>query len=179
MPSVLAKQRTRLFRRPVIFSLPRDRERWQRLVRLLMEHLAERYGPEELSEWIFAPWISLGYAGIGNFSVEDYLEVYAASHRIIRDCCAGIRIAGPGSPIHAPRLLERFLELCGEQDCLPDIVSLHSFAEALPGEAASGLELVASNEAFYVAVSGDESYLANTLSWKDWRRGPTGCAAIA
>ena len=163
MPSVLAKQRTRLFRRPAIFSLPTDRERWQRLVRLLMEHLAERYGLEELSEWIFAPWISLGYAGIGNFSVEDYIEVYAASHRIIRDCCGDIRIAGPGSPIHAPRLLERFLELCGEQGCLPDIVSLHSFAAVSPGEEASGLELVANNEAFYVAVSGDESYLANAL----------------
>jgi xylan 1,4-beta-xylosidase len=163
IPSALAQRKTRLFRRPVIFSLPADMDRWQKLLRLLMSHLLERYGAEELRGWLFSPWMSLNYAGIGGFSLEDYTGVYAASFRIIRDCCEGLRIAGPGASIHAKPVLERFLELCREKDCLPDILALHSFAAVHPEEEKSGLELMANNEAFDFAVSGDESYLANTL----------------
>jgi xylan 1,4-beta-xylosidase len=161
MPSALAKDKVHLFRRPVMLSLPAVMEDWRRFLKRLMDHLAERYGREELALWIFSPWTALAYSAMGFFSVEDYAAVYAASYRIIKECSASLRIAAPGSSIEARDILARFLELCG--DCLPDIISLHSFAAALPEEETSGLELMENREAFSFAVSGDEAYLARSL----------------
>ncbi|MDR3123965.1 MAG: helix-turn-helix domain-containing protein [Treponema sp.] len=163
VPSALAKQRVQLFRRPAILSVPAELGDWQRFLGLLMDHLAERYGREELTGWIFSPWTALAYSAMDFFSMEEYAEVYAASFRVIKERCAELRVAGPGSSIQAKDVLARFLEICGEKNCLPDILSLHSFAAVQPEEEKSGLELMENSEAFSFAVSGDEAYLAHTL----------------
>lgn len=44
MPSILAKEQTRIFDRPSVISGCSDLEKWKLLVRALLQHLADRYG---------------------------------------------------------------------------------------------------------------------------------------
>lgn len=163
MPSAMARIPRQAFKRPVFISPPGDMELWQRLISGLMEHLVQRYGIEEMKQWLFEPWISMDLHGLGFFTLEEYADIYTSSYRAIKNICNDFTICGPGCTAASSQLLKFFLKLCRENLCMPQILTLRAFASINPEEEKSGLKLLESNEAFHLAVSGDENYLSNCL----------------
>ncbi len=163
MPSAMAKNRVQIFKRPVYLSPPADIEQWNHLISGLMEHLVVRYGIEELKRWLFSPWISVDLHLFGFFTLEDYADVYRSSYRAIKNICNDFKLCGSGCTSTSSQTREWFFDMCKEQDCMPDIFTMRSFAAIDPEEEKSGLKLAESNETFYMAVSGDENYLTHSL----------------
>jgi xylan 1,4-beta-xylosidase len=164
MPSALAERQNRMFQRPSIFSMPRKPEEWIDLVETLLRHFAERYGPENIRNWIFCPFANPEFARMGFFTNEAYRELYRETTRTIRRIDGGLRICGPGSGVANLEYLGEFLDFCTTDTCLPDILAFHSFHESWPGDEDSNLQILAQDEAFLAAMSGDERFLEHSLS---------------
>lgn len=163
MPLAIAKNRNQIFRRPVYISVPEKSEQWIELVQEVMDHLTERFGIEQMKTWWFSPWLSVDIGQFGFFAPTEYMEVYESSYKIIKNTCPEFKICGAGNSIEDLERLKWFLDICKQKECLPDILSLKSFAAIHPEEEENGLKLEISDEAFMVAVSGDEDYLRHKI----------------
>ncbi len=159
MPLALAKNKTHIFKRPVCISPPEDPRQWQQLIAGLMEHLVERYGIEELKQWLFVPWVSVDLHKFWLFTLEDFEVVYSLAYRAIKETSSELRICGPGTTAEFPEIRNWYIDMCRRQGCMPDVFTLRAFAAVDPEKEKSGLKLVETNESFYLAVSGDEAYL--------------------
>lgn len=125
-----------------------------------MEHLVERYGEHRVSLWLYSPWLSPDFIGVGLCSAEEYAQVYAASCHAIRSAIPRAMIVGPGS-VSFSSCWSWYLEMCRSLDCMPDILSFRSFA-AVGEREEDEMKLIGNNESFPFAVSEDEDFLAHT-----------------
>lgn len=167
IPSVLAAHHRQTFRRAALIAPAADRAEWKKLVGAVMNHLGQRYGIKELEHWLFSCWITPELSAFGLFTLEEYAQMYTASYEAIRETGGNLRICGPGANMASREVLKWYLDMCFEKDCLPDILSMRAFAAVEPETEEGALKLVENNEAFHLAVSGDESYLFN--NWKQVR----------
>lgn len=162
MPSLLARDLGTRSMRGGVVSIPKELSGWQTLITGLMTHLRERYGEEEVSQWLFSPWFGPDFADLGLCTREEYGDAYAASCHAIRNAVPRALIVGPGS-VDFAAYWPWYRELCREKDCMPDILSFRSYA-AVGEREDDGMKLIGNNESFPFAVSGDENFLAHTTA---------------
>ncbi len=113
-------------------QLPGDMEKWAMFLGDVMGHLIRRYGFEQVCGWrlgIFPPL----YISYDLFTLEDYLEYYYCTWNKIREYFPDIIITGGTFDIgylrlDGPELMIRFLDYCQKFQCMPDELSLQSFA---------------------------------------------------
>lgn len=158
MPGLLAENKMVFSMRNELVSPPADFDKWERLIRMFMEHLVKRYGKEKVSLWLFAPWIAPDFSDMGLVAREDYIRTYTISAQVIRDVLPGALLTGPGS-VDFESNWPWFLAMCREHDCVPDIVSFRSYAAVTQQE--EEIELISNNESFSFSVSKDEDFLAH------------------
>lgn len=163
MPSELAREALFLFRRPSILSMPKKLDEWLALVTSLVRHFIDRYGIESVREWRFAPFVSPEFSGYGVFTLEEYWVLYRETSRAIRAIDPQLHIAGPGCSIDSNDYISDFLVACSKDNCMPDTLALGAYHSILPDQEDTGLQLMAEDEAFPVAASGDEQFLGNAL----------------
>lgn len=159
MPAVLAGKKDIFSMRGEIVSPPADFEKWQRLICMFMEHLVRRYGRENVSRWLFAPWITPDFSDIGLIDRQSYIKTYTASASAIRQVLPTALLTGPGS-VSFEDCWPWYFSMCRENHCVPDIISFRAYAAA--GQQEDGLNLIGNNESFSFSVSGDEDFLAHT-----------------
>ena len=95
MPEELAKEQRRIFDRPSVISGCAQPEKWQALIRAVVEHLQRRYGQKALRNWRFTT-ISLSYVRIGCLSREDYEELYEMTYRTVKEIDPYLQFGGAG-----------------------------------------------------------------------------------
>ena len=169
---------------------PKDYEKWGELVRVLTQHLAERYGKEEVLRWYFEVWnepdIDYWHA-----SPEEYFKLYDYAVAGVRAALPSARVGGPASTSpgneKANLFLRKFLEhvnsgkSAADQKTVPlDFISFH--AKGSPtiqgGRVTMGLnrELTDVDRGFeLVATFPRFRHLPIILSEAD----PEGCAACS
>lgn len=140
-------------------STPRSIELWSKLVEDLMINFLERYGVDEVSNWLFSPWITIEYCHFGVFSFEDYQKTYHASYKSIKKVLSSAQIVGPGSLIENDTLLIKYLEFIHDKEINVDYFSFKSYATSKEDEA---IRLRATPDAFPYAVSSDEDFIHNS-----------------
>lgn len=160
MPSLLAKNPALRSMRSCVVSGPKDITQWTELIGAIMSHLANRYGMQAVSTWLFSPWFPLDFIDVGLGSREEYAQVYAASCHAIRNVVPQALIVGPGSVAFCA-IWPWYRDMCRSLDCMPDILSFRSYATAGDNEF-HDIQLISNNESFPYAVSGDADYLAHT-----------------
>lgn len=159
MPGALAREERLPSMGGWTLSPPKDISQWKALISALMEHLKDRYGASTMGKWLYSPWLQPGFTDIGICSREEYAEIYSASYHAIREALPRAMVVGPGC---ATDCWDWFLAFCRERDCMPDILSLRSFAASGERED-SEMNLVGSNESFPFAVSKDENILFHSI----------------
>jgi xylan 1,4-beta-xylosidase len=79
-------------------SPPKSMERWDDLIKHFAQHLVERYGIEEVSQWYFEVWNEPNidfWNGIPR--QRSYFELYAHTARDLKDVSARLRVGGPAT----------------------------------------------------------------------------------
>lgn len=160
MPRLLAREKAFTAMRLSVVAYPADVEQWAGLVKKLTEHLAQRYGIGQIRRWLFAPSLPPDYIDLGIFTWEEYERLYVAGYRAVRSVSENLVICGPGC-VYWQKYMRPFLQMCKKNDCMPEILTFHSFACVAADEEKNGLNLIENNQSFSFAVSRDENFLQN------------------
>jgi xylan 1,4-beta-xylosidase len=161
---------------------PKDFAKWQELVRVVVAHLAQRYGAETVRGWYFEVWNEpdIDY---WHGTPEQYWELYDRAVAGVRAALPGAKVGGPASTgpggANAYKFLDGFLTHVTQAKVPLDFISFH--AKGRPqiqgGEVVMGLakELNDVDKGFEIVARHKMNTLPIILSEAD----PEGCAACS
>jgi xylan 1,4-beta-xylosidase len=109
-------------------SPPKSMERWDDLMSHFAQHLVDRYGIDEVSQWYFEVWNepSIDFWG-GVPRLESYLELYDHTARDLKHVSPRLRVGGPAT--NAARWIPEFLAHTAANHVPVDFVSTHGYAD--------------------------------------------------
>ena len=108
-------------------SPPKDYAVWDSMMTAFVEHLVERYGIDEVSQWYFEVWNepNLDFWA-GKPAQPTYFELYDHTARAIKKVSDKLRVGGPSTAQAA--WVPDFLQHCHDQNVPVDFVSTHVYA---------------------------------------------------
>ncbi len=112
-------------------SPPKSMERWDELMKHFAQHLVDRYGIEEVSQWYFEVWNEPNidfWNGIPR--QESYFDLYAHTARALKAVSLRLRVGGPATA--AASWVDDFLEFAAQNHVPVDFVSSHGYADDTP-----------------------------------------------
>ncbi len=128
MPSKLAAAQTfhSFWYKPIV-SPPASYEKWGQLISHLAQHLVDRYGIDEVSQWYFEVWNEPNIDfWAGDPKQKTYFELYDAAARAIKSVSSRMRVGGPSTAQAA--WVDAFLAHVKEAGTPVDFVSTHVYA---------------------------------------------------
>lgn len=127
MPHDLASDpSTTVFDYAAIVSPPKDWQRWHDLIRDLTQHLADRYGLEELVEhWSFEVWNEANLEVFWSGTPAEYLTLYDVTAAAVKSVDARLRVGGPSSA--ASGWVEELLSHADESGAPVDFLTTHTY----------------------------------------------------
>jgi xylan 1,4-beta-xylosidase len=127
MPRKLAAQQILqpFWYKPIV-SPPKDWNKWGDLVSHFAQHLVDRYGVDEVSQWYFEIWNepNLDFWA-GDPKEQTYYQLYDLAARAIKAVSARLRVGGPATAQAA--WVDRFIRHCAENHVPVDFVSTHVY----------------------------------------------------
>jgi xylan 1,4-beta-xylosidase len=109
-------------------SPPKDYGKWDALMHAFAEHLVDRYGIEEVSQWYFEVWNEPNIDfWAGDPKQATYFELYDHTARALKAVNARISVGGPATA--AAHWVPEFLSHAKEQQVPVDFVSTHGYAD--------------------------------------------------
>ncbi len=109
-------------------SPPKDMGRWDDLMTHFAQHLVERYGIDEVSQWYFEVWNEPNidfWNGIPR--QRTYFDLYAHTARDLKIVNARLRVGGPATA--AAAWVGDFLKFTAANSVPVDFVSTHAYAD--------------------------------------------------
>jgi xylan 1,4-beta-xylosidase len=109
-------------------SPPKSLEAWDALMTHFAQHLVERYGIEEVSQWYFEVWNEPNidfWNGIPR--KQSYFELYAHTARALKAVSPRLRVGGPATA--AASWVDDFLKYSAANHVPVDFVSSHGYAD--------------------------------------------------
>ena len=110
-----------------IVSPPKDWSRWNDLISHFAQHLIDRYGIAEVSQWYFEVWNepNLDFWA-GDPKEQTYYRLYDETARTLKSVNARLRVGGPATAQAA--WVDRFIRHCVAEGVPVDFVSTHVYA---------------------------------------------------
>lgn len=109
-------------------SPPKSMERWDGLMTHFAQHLVDRYGIDEVSQWYFEVWNEPNidfWNGIPR--EESYFELYDHTARALKAVSPRLRVGGPATA--AAHWVDDFLKHTEAAHVPVDFVSTHGYAD--------------------------------------------------
>jgi xylan 1,4-beta-xylosidase len=107
---------------------PKDYAKWDDLIRHLGQHLVDRYGVAEVSQWYFEVWNEPNIDfWAGNPKQATYFELYDHTARALKSVSPLLRVGGPATA--AADWIEPFLAHVTQQNVPIDFVSTHGYGD--------------------------------------------------
>ncbi|HVW78052.1 MAG TPA: hypothetical protein VHB45_10605 [Alloacidobacterium sp.] len=109
-------------------SPPKSMERWDDLIKHFAQHLVDRYGIQEVSQWYFEVWNEPNidfWNGIPR--QQSYFELYAHTARDLKSVSPKLRVGGPATA--AASWVDDFLKYAADNHVPVDFVSSHGYAD--------------------------------------------------
>jgi xylan 1,4-beta-xylosidase len=109
-------------------SPPKSMERWDGLIQHFAQHLVDRYGIDEVSQWYFEVWNEPNidfWNGIPR--QESYFDLYDHTARDLKSVSPRLRVGGPATA--AAQWVPEFLQHTAENHVPVDFVSTHGYAD--------------------------------------------------
>jgi len=107
---------------------PKDYGRWDGLIRDFAQHLVERYGIDEVSQWYFEVWNEPNIDfWAGEPKQATYFELYDHTARALKSVSPRLRVGGPATA--AADWVDAFIEHSALQNVPVDFISSHGYAD--------------------------------------------------
>ncbi len=142
----LLRERPFLDGKPIYLGLPEDFDQWRDMVVDFTQHVIDRYGEDEVADWVFMCWNEPDLGSFSQFEVEEYYPLYDYFAEGVRSVSDRIRIGGPslssGKTFREPENFEGFAShvaqgtnyATGETGSPIDFLTIHTYG----GHGASG-----------------------------------------
>lgn len=133
MPSLLAADKSKTtFYCKTVTSEPKILHKWSQLVKKLTEHLIDRYGKEEVSEWLFCVWNEPSSSNkmFGFKDKDTFIKLYENSYRAVKSVCTDLQFGGPASFSAMGKSedwLFDFLRASARIGARPDFINIHYY----------------------------------------------------
>ena len=109
-------------------SPPKSLDRWDELIKHFAQHLVDRYGIEEVSQWYFEVWNEPNIDFWGGIPRDrSYFDLYAHTARVLKAVSPKIRVGGPATAAIA--WISDFLKFTADNHVPVDFVSTHAYAD--------------------------------------------------
>jgi len=125
MPSALASGTKTCFHYKANVTPPADYLQWEALIRILTQHLVDRYGLTEVRSWYFEIWNEPNLNFFWGGSKEDYFKLFQHSTRAIKSVDSELRVGGPATSVNA--WISDLLNFCCSNAVPIDFVSTHHY----------------------------------------------------
>jgi xylan 1,4-beta-xylosidase len=109
-------------------SPPKSMDAWDDLIRHFAQHLIDRYGVDEVSQWYFEVWNepNLDFWG-GAPRQSTYFDLYAHTALALKSVIPRLRVGGPATAQAA--WISDFLKYTAANHVPVDFVSTHAYAD--------------------------------------------------
>lgn len=126
MPGGLASGNQTIFWWRGNVTPPRDYQKWDDLIKALVEHWTGRYGEKEVASWYFEIWNEPNLKG-GFFTgtQQDYFKLYKETATAIKTVSASYRVGGPATAGNA--WIPEMIDFCSQQKAPIDFISTHDY----------------------------------------------------
>lgn len=134
MPKALASNQQRpAYYTGSIISLPYDMEKWNYMIRGLMNHLMDRYGDEEVITWPIYLWNTpdLDATHLGEEGLNDYNKLYLETWKTVKSCNPMLSFGAPNftnRSMEDGKYLSDFISFARANDCMPDFLCMNYFS---------------------------------------------------
>src|SRR6201996_1213838 len=109
-------------------SPPKSLERWDGLMTAFAQHLVDRYGIDEVSQWYFEVWNEPNIDFWGGIPRDkSYFELYDHTARALKKVNSRLRVGGPATA--AAAWIPEFLAHTAANHVPVDFVSSHGYAD--------------------------------------------------
>lgn len=109
-------------------SPPKNMDRWDDLIRHFAQHLIDRYGIDEVSQWYFEVWNEPNIDFWNGIPREgSYFDLYAHTARDLKSVSPRLRVGGPSTA--AAAWVSDFLKYTATNHVPVDFVSTHAYAD--------------------------------------------------
>lgn len=125
MPEALASGTKTLFHYKANCTPPADYNEWDSFIRQFGEHLLERYGKEEVSQWFFEVWNEPNLGFFFDGTQEDYFELYDHTARTLKSVDECFRVGGPATSVNA--WIPEFRNYCESNQVPLDFITTHHY----------------------------------------------------
>lgn len=126
MPNALASGNKTVFWWRGNVTPPKDYNKWEALIKNLVQHFTERYGTEEVKTWYFEVWNEPNLSpGFWTGTQEDYFKLYDYSVKAIKSVNPEYKVGGPATAGAA--WVPEMIEHCAKNNIPIDFVSTHSY----------------------------------------------------
>jgi xylan 1,4-beta-xylosidase len=107
---------------------PKNWDKWDQLIRAFAQHLVERYGEDEISQWYFEVWNEPNIDfWAGKPKQATYFELYDHTARALKSISPKLRVGGPATA--AADWVDVFLTHVKQANVPVDFVSTHGYAD--------------------------------------------------
>lgn len=110
---------------------PRDYGRWAGLIEAHARHCAERYGMDEVNQWLWELWNEPDIFYWGG-TVEQYAELYSVTARAVRAAIPEAKVGGPSVTSGGIEFLKTFLDYTSSRGEPLDFISYHTKGCSFP-----------------------------------------------
>jgi xylan 1,4-beta-xylosidase len=107
---------------------PKDYAKWDMLIHAFAQHLVERYGIDEVSQWYFEVWNEPNIDfWAGEPKQATYFELYDHTARALKAVSPRLRVGGPATS--SAHWVPEFLSHVSKDHVPVDFVSTHGYAD--------------------------------------------------
>jgi xylan 1,4-beta-xylosidase len=100
---------------------------WGAMVQAFTQHLVDRYGIDEVSQWYFEVWNEPNIDfWVGNPKQSTYFELYDHTARAVKAVSPRLRVGGPATAQAA--WVPEFIEHCKQNNVPVDFITTHVYA---------------------------------------------------
>lgn len=126
MPNALASGNKTVFWWRGNVTPPKDYNKWEALIKNLVQHFTERYGTEEVKTWYFEVWNEPNLSpGFWTGTQEDYFKLYDYSVKAIKSVNPEYKVGGPATAGAA--WVPEMINHCSKNNIPIDFISTHSY----------------------------------------------------
>lgn len=105
---------------------PKDYSRWGDLIHQFAQHLVDRYGVDEVSQWYFEVWNEPNiFFWTGDPKEQTYYQLYDSAAKALKSVSPKLRVGGPATATAA--WVDRMIQHATENDIPLDFVSTHVY----------------------------------------------------